>query len=129
MYNDRQMLLMRKIIFNSIDKLNLKCTILNLQLVISLHNASTFLPSAAVVAERLCFHKRLSGGSVHPPGRPPGHTHPLGRHPPGHTPLDTHTPWTHTPPGHTHPLDTPLDGLCSGRYVFYWNAFLLIFYF
>ena len=52
------------------------------------------LPSATVVAERLCFHRCLSvhrGGEVytpradrHPPGRhniPPGHTPQVGTHP------------------------------------------------
>ena len=48
------------------------------------------LPSATVVAERLCFHRCLSvhggelyiphGQTPHPPAR-----HPLGRHPPGQT--------------------------------------------
>ena len=37
----------------------------------------------------------------------------LGRHP-----LGRHTPWADPP---------PRDGQCSGRYTFYWNAFLLIF--
>ena len=63
-----------------------------------------FLPSATVVAERLCFHRCLSvhrGGGVHTP---------LGRHPLGR----------HTPPGRH-----PPGGHCSGRYASYWNAFLL----
>ena len=61
-----------------------------------------------VVAERLCFHNRvskiLSGGSVSHWGRPPGQTPPPGRH----TPLGRHPP----------------NGHCSGRYASYWNAFL-----
>ena len=60
------------------------------------------LLSATVVAERLCFHKRLSfcpGGEVY-----------TSR---ADTFLDTH-PLGHTPDGH-----------CSRRYASYWNAFLL----
>ena len=49
------------------------------------------LPSATVVAERLCFHRCLSvhGGRCTPPGR----------HPPPHS--------RQTPPGQTPPADTP----------------------
>ena len=54
------------------------------------------LPSATVVAERLCFHRRLSvhrgGGGVHPLGRHSA----LGRYPP------------QTPPGQTPPKADPL---------------------
>ena len=66
-----------------------------------------------------------------PPGR-----HPLGRHPQADTP-GRHTPQADTPqadnPGR-HPSDRhlpsgrhlpPTDGYCWGRYVSYWNAFLL----
>ena len=83
---------------------------------------SRFLPSATVVAERLCFHKRLSfcprGGLVDTPRQTPllGQTPPLGRHPShGQTP----PLWADTPP--------PWDGPCSGRYASDWNAFLFIF--
>ena len=92
-----------------------------------------FLPSATVVAERLCFHKHLSfcpgGGVHHHTGQtPPPADTPLGRHPPGRhslgqtlSPRQT-SPWT----------DTPLqDGHCSGWYTSYWNAFvfnLVVFY-
>ena len=75
------------------------------------------LSSATVVAERLdlCFHKRLEfcpRGGVH--HHAPG-THPRpGRHPPG----QADTPW----PGRPSPR---ADCHCSGRYVSYWNAFLL----
>ena len=61
-------------------------TLLFLQL--SLH----FLPSATVVAERLCFYRCLSvhrGGGVHPLGIPHWADTPLGRHP---------HPWADTPP-------------------------------
>ena len=83
------------------------------------------LPSAIVVAERLCFQRYLSVHGVRctPPGRYPldNHPPPLGRHPP---PLGRHPlPWADTPPGR-HPL-SPEDGHCSGQYASYWNAFLL----
>ena len=62
------------------------------------------------VAERLCFHRRLSfclRRGVYPSMH-------WGRHP---------------PPGQTYPsmhwADPPPDGHCSGRYASYWNAFLL----
>ena len=65
------------------------------------------LPSATVVAERLCFHKRR-------PFCPQGEVSPLGRHPPGQadTSLGRQTPpWVDTPwPGRHLPgqADTPL---------------------
>ena len=67
--------------------------------------------------------------SVHRRGRctPPGQTPPLGRHTPRQTPPPLRqTPRADTPLGKTPPwADTPLrDGHCSGRYAFYWNAFL-----
>ena len=74
----------------------------------------------------------FTGGWQTPPGR---HT------PPGQTPLaDTpwaDTPWAEapradTPPGRHPPgkhlpsrHPPPRDGYCSGRYAFYWNAFLV----
>ena len=43
----------------------------------------------------------------------------------GYTP-QADTPWQ-TPPGQTPPwADTPCGGHCSGRYAFYWNAFLSV---
>ena len=71
-------------------------------------------PSASVVAERLCFQRRLSfcpqgGWGVQPLVRSPGHTHP-GQTPPGQTP-------------------SLADNHCSGRYASYWNAFLFAFNF
>ena len=57
------------------------------------------LPSATVVAERLCFHKRLSfcpGGRCTPPGQTPSWTHP-----PTHTHSDT--PQTATAADGMHP--------------------------
>ena len=60
------------------------------------------LPSATIVAERQCFHKRLSVPplSRHPLGR---HPH-LGRHCPGQTPpTDTPPPESATAAGGTHP--------------------------
>ena len=77
-----------------------------------------FLPSATVVAERLCSHRCLSvhGGCTpswqantplagrHPPGR---QIPPLGKHPPGRYPPQA-------------------DGYCSRRYTSYWNAFLFL---
>ena len=66
-----------------------------------------------------------------------GHTHTLDTH------THTHTPWTHThththardthTPGHTPPwadipprqTPSPQDSHWSGRYAYYWNAFLL----
>ena len=69
---------------------------------------NTSLPSATVVAERLCFHRCLcpQGGCVHPwadtpPGQPPPvqipswADTPLGRYPPGRhpTPLGRHPPY------------------------------------
>ena len=65
------------------------------------------LPSATVVAERLCFHRCLfvhKGGCT--PPRQKADT-PLGRHP-----LDRYPP--------------PADGHCSRWYASYWNAFLLL---
>ena len=54
-------------------------------------------------------------GGIHPP---PGQT------PPGQTPPSLgRPPWADTPRADTLP-----DGHCSGRYVSYWNAFLLKFY-
>ena len=69
------------------------------------HHPKVFLPSATVVAERLCFHRYLSVPlQADIPQVPPGKTPPLlGRHPP------------------------PRDGHCSARYTSYWNAFLIIF--
>ena len=54
------------------------------------------LPSATVVAERLCLHRCLSvhGGRCTPPGR----------HPPPHS---RQTPPGQTPPADTPPLQTP----------------------
>ena len=63
-----------------------------------------YLPSATVVAERLCFHKRLSFCPTGERGRctPHGQTSPLGRHP------RADTPSSDTPPGQTPPwADTP----------------------
>ena len=62
---------------------------------------TVWLPSATVVAERLCFHRCLSvhWGGLHLPGQA------------GITPRAE-------PP-------SPGDGHCSGRYASYWNAFLL----
>ena len=81
-----------------------------------------FLPSAKVVAERLCFHRCLSvhGGEVytpwadkHPPGRDtspdtPGQKLPMGRHPQ----LGRHAPLGRRPPRQTPPRQTP-PGLIS----------------
>ena len=51
-------------------------------------------------------------GTPHPPGStPPGQVHPPGRYPPN---------WADTP--------LPHDSHCSGRYVSYWTAFLLIWH-
>ena len=70
------------------------------------------LPSAAVVAERWCFHKHLS---FCPQGV--GGIHPLGRHPllDRHPLLGRPPPWVDTPslgrhplPGQTPPGSTPL---------------------
>ena len=90
------------------------------------------LPSATVVAERLCFHRCLSvhGGRCTPPGRHPPPT--LGRHPLGRHPRQTHLPRRHTspadipsadtPPGRHNPLgrhpqaDTPLGRHLPGRH-------------
>ena len=47
-------------------------------------------------------------GQTLPGQTPPGQTRTLGRHP------RADSPWADTPPPH-----------CSGRYVSYWNAFLL----
>ena len=109
------------------------------------------LPSATVVAERLCFHRCLSAPlwtvGRHPP--PCGHvdirqTPPppmdsrqtpfplwtLGRHPPwtvGRSPAPPS--WTvgrHPPRADTIPAPHSRDGYCSGRYASYWNAFLFI---
>ena len=52
-------------------------------------------------------------GKTLPSQTPP----PLGRHPLGRHPLGRQYP------GQTSP---PADGYCSGRYAFYWNAFLLL---
>ena len=49
-------------------------------------------------------------GRYPPPARPPGQTPPLGR--------DPSKAGRHPPP--------PKDSHCSGRYVCYWNAFLLV---
>ena len=58
---------------------------------------SAFLPSATVVAERVCFYTCLS------------------------VILFTGDVWADTPRW----KDTPLrDSQCSGQYAFYWNAFL-----
>ena len=58
-----------------------------------------------IVAERLCFHRRLSfcsqGERVcgrHTPGRDSVGRHPPGRHPVGRYPLARH-PWPDTSPG------------------------------
>ena len=90
------------------------------------------LPSATTVAERLCFHKRLSflftgGGSGRSPPRGRHPPPPLDRHPPpGQTPTPwqtpTPTPWTDTHPLGRHP---PPGQTSPGRYASYWNAFLL----
>ena len=79
-----------------------------------------FLPSATVVAERLCFHRCLfvhSGGGVNLSGQT-------------HTP-QADTPRVDTPQADTPHLDNPQadnspprDGHCSGQYASYWNAFL-----
>ena len=72
----------------------------------------SFLPSATVVAERLCCYRYMSvhSGEVY---------NPPGRHPPGQTP----TPLAETPLLWSDP--PPRDGHCSGRYASYWNALLL----
>ena len=79
-------------------------------------------------------------GSVNPSGQTPPqedtHPLPLGRHPSlGRHPLDRHLPGRH-PPGRYPWVDTlpgrhpradkppPRDGHNSGRYAYYWNAFL-----
>ena len=68
-----------------------------------------FLPSATGVAERLCFHKRLSfcphGGCTHPPAK---HT-PLGRHP---RQADTPLPQTATAADGAHPTGMHSFFLC-----------------
>ena len=84
-----------------------------------------------VVAERLCFHRRLSfcsqGGCIPActgADTPPGQT-PLwaDRHPQADTPGQK-PPWADTP-GQTRPqADTSSNGHCSGWYASYWNAFL-----
>ena len=82
-------------------------------------------------------------GSRHPPWK---QTHPLSRHPPGadtspqsrhppeQTPPRADTPWEQTPswsrhpPGSRHPSPWEADSSIrsmSGRYAFFWNAFLL----
>ena len=76
----------------------------------------------------------------HSPGQTPTGRHPLGSVTPAplqaHTPWQVDTPWQadtplqadnplagrHPPGRQTH---SPRDGHCSGRYVSYWNAFLL----
>ena len=80
------------------------------------------LPSATVVAERLCFHRCLSvqrdGLGVHLPPLP-------GRHPLWQTPRRAHTPCQADPPDKHPQADTiPRDDYCSGLYAPYWNAFL-----
>ena len=93
-----------------------------------------FLPSATVVAGKLCFHWYLS---VHrarctPPGRqtprsrqtPPWQADTPQAYTPGaDNPLDRH-PLGRYPPGET----PPRDGYCSGRYASYWNTYLLTQY-
>ena len=75
------------------------------------------LPSAKVVAERLCFHRCLSvhggRGGVHPLSRP--HS-PLGRHPSTrhHTPLARHHTLTPPRPDPTSPwAGPPSSGLTA----------------
>ena len=77
-----------------------------------------FLPSATVVAERLCFHRCLSvhRGEVYTPWQ----TDP----PPSGSWTDTAAP-RETPPLCRQP--PPPDGYCSERYASLWNAFLLSF--
>ena len=73
------------------------------------------LPSATVVAERLCFFRCLS---VH--GRGDVYI-------PGQTPPRQTSPWAYTPQAYTPQADTPpRDGHCIRRYAFHWNAFLLL---
>ena len=61
------------------------------------------LPSANIVAARLCFHRRLSFCAQGGAETPPGHTSPLGRHPAMQTHPGRHTPlssacWDTPPP-------------------------------
>ena len=75
--------------------------------------SKSLLPSATLVAERLCFHRCVS---VH--GRGGGGVHPMSRHPPGKAPS------RQTAPAGKHQTPPPADGYCSGRYASHWNAFL-----
>ena len=104
-----------------------------------LYSKNYLLPPANEVAERQCFHKRLSsilstGWTCLPDTPPPPgqtrQTPPWAYTTPGQT-RQTPLPGRHTPMGR-HPLPPlgrhpPGDGHRSGRYASYWNAFLLIF--
>ena len=121
-------------IFRTVSKLFLLC-IYCLKIAWFLKKARDFeyLPSVNEVAERWCFHKRVSRilskgvGGVHPPGQTPSRRlpSPYADTSPGQvdTPLGRHPSWAgRHPPEQTSP---PADGCCSGRYASYWNAFLV----
>ena len=86
--HDKKMKLVRQESFEKLPGKN-DWSYLFMQIIFTVHN---------VVAERLCFHRRVCH-SVHGAGGVYPSMH-WGRHPP------------------------PPDGHCSGRYASYWNAFL-----